>query len=175
MTSLARPTAALLGLLLAASPAAARAADPGLAQPAATEAKPAAEPAPSLEVKPPEKSAADLALTATVPEVKPGKSKALGWSAVGAGVLAVGLGGFAVVEGLAAKSKYDKAAGLLQPDGAIKMDASVAQYDQFVSEGDSAKRMGYATGGAAIGCAVLSGVLGYLSYRQTGEIGPIRF
>ena len=35
--------------------------------------------------------------------------------------------------------------------------------------------MAFVTGGAAVGCAVATGVLGYLSYKRTGEIGPFRF
>ena len=85
------------------------------------------------------------------------------------------LGAFAVYEGMQAKSKYSDAKNLLQSDGAVQQSASVSQYQSLVSDGDSAKSRAYIGGGAAVGCAVAAGVLGYLSYKQTGEIGPFRF
>lgn len=128
---------------------------------------------PSLEVKPPPPApTADLALSKPAAA---GKSRAMGWTAVGAGGLSVALGAFAVYEGLSARSKYGDARSMLQPDGAVKQDLSVSSYQSLVKDGDSAKSMAYVTGGAAVGCAVLSGVLGYMSYKQTGEIGPFRF
>lgn len=131
-------------------------------------------PKPSLEVKPPKPSpTADLDLGK--PAAPAGKSKALGWTAVGAGALAVVLGGVSVFEGLSASSKYDDAKALLQSDGAVQQDKSVAQYKSLVDDGDSAKSMAYITGGAAVGCAITAGVLGYISYKRTGEIGPFRF
>lgn len=128
---------------------------------------------PSLEVTPPAPTpTADLGLREPG---APGKSKALGWTAVGAGGLSVVLGAVAVYEGLSARSKYGDAKNLLQADGAVQQNASLSQYQSLVKDGDSAKSMAYVTGGAAVGCAVLSGVLGYVSYKQTGEIGPFRF
>jgi hypothetical protein len=104
----------------------------------------------------------------------PPKPRGLGWTAIGTGVLAVGLGAFAVYEGTTAKSKYSTASGMLE-GGVLKVDASAASYGKAVSDGNSAKTMAYITGGAAVGCAVVSGVLAYVSYRRYGEIGPIRF
>jgi hypothetical protein len=128
----------------------------------------------SLEVKPPKPgTAADIDLRK--PAAEPGKSRALGWTAVGAGALSVVLGGVAVYEGFSARSKYDDAKSLLRSDGAVQQDKSVSQYKSLVDDGDSAKTMSYVTGGAAVGCAVVSGVLGYISYKRTGEIGPFRF
>ena len=136
-------------------------------------AVPLPPPPASLAVKPPAPATtADLDLRKPS---EPGKSRALGWTAVGAGGLSVVLGAVAVYEGLQAKSKYGDAKDLLQPDGAVQQNASVGQYQSLVKDGDSAKSMAYVTGGAAVGCAVLSGVLGYISYKQTGEIGPFRF
>ncbi len=129
----------------------------------------------SLDVKSARQSNPDLGFStpAQGPVGATGKSKALGWTAFSAGVLGVGLGGFAVYEGFAARSKYDKAAGLLE--AGVLSYANMMQYSQYVSDGDSAKIGAYVTGGAAAGCVALSGVLGYLSYKQTGEIGPFRF
>jgi len=138
---------------------------------------PAVKPKPSLEVKPPKPgtgpSAADVDLRK--PAVAAGQSKTLGWAAIGAGVLSAGLGAFAIYEGLSARGNYDDAGALLQSDGALRNDASVSGYRSLVDDGDSAKTMAYVSGGAAVGCAVVSGVLGYISYKRTGEIGPIRF
>ena len=104
----------------------------------------------------------------------PPKPRALGWTAFSAGVLSVGLGAFAVYEGVTAKGKYTDAKAMLQ-GGVLKVDASASAYGRAVSDGDSAKKLGYVSGGAAVGCAVVSGVLGYISYKRTGEIGPLRF
>jgi PEGA domain len=103
------------------------------------------------------------------------KSKTMGWVAVGAGGASVLLGVFAVYEGTQAKSKYADAKNLLRSDGAVQQNASVSQYQSLVSDGDSAKSKAYIGAGAAVGCAVAAGVLGYMSYKQTGEIGPFRF
>lgn len=131
-------------------------------------------PKPSLEVKPP-KPTAKTDVDLRKPAGPPGKSKALGWTAVGAGALSVVLGGVAVFEGLQANSKYGDAKAMLRSDNAVQQDQSVSRYKALVSDGDSAKTLAYVTGGAAVGCAVVSGVLGYMSYKQTGEIGPFRF
>lgn len=104
----------------------------------------------------------------------PPKPRALGWTAFTAGVLSVGLGAFAAYEGVTAKGKYTDAKGMLQ-GGVLKVDASASAYGKAVSDGDSAKKLAYVSGGAAVGCAVVSGVLGYISYKRTGEIGPLRF
>jgi hypothetical protein len=129
----------------------------------------------SLEVKPPKPTSAAADVDLRRPAGAPGQSKALGWSAVGAGGLAVVLGAFATYEGLQAKSKYGDAKNLLQSDGAVQQNASVARYSQLVSDGNSAKTKAYVGAGGAVGCAVVAGVLGYMSYKQTGEIGPFRF
>jgi hypothetical protein len=114
-----------------------------------------------------------VALDLSAPAAPP-KPRGLGWTAIGAGVLSVGLGAFAVYEGTTAKSKYSTASGMLE-GGVLKVDASAASYSKAVSDGNSAKTMAYVGGGAAVGCAVVSGILGYYSYKKYGEIGPIRF
>jgi len=114
---------------------------------------------------------------ATSPEIRAtaGKpSPALGWAAFGSGVLSVGLAGFSVLEGMSAKSSYADARAMLD-GGTLKLGADPARYKQLVSSGDSAKSKATLGAGLAIGTAALSGVLGYLSYRQSGEIGPFRF
>jgi hypothetical protein len=104
----------------------------------------------------------------------PGPSKALGWTAFGTGVAAVGLGAYSVYSGVTARSKYDQASGML--DGSVvRVDASASAYNKAISDGDAAKKAAYVSGAAAVGCAAVAGILGYMSYKQTGEIGPFRF
>jgi hypothetical protein len=55
------------------------------------------------------------------------------------------------------------------------MGASATHYMTLLSDGDAARGKALIGGGAAAACAVTSGILGYLSYRKTGEIGPFRF
>ncbi len=129
---------------------------------------------PSLEAKPPgQTSGADIDLRK--PAAEPGKSRTLGWTAVGAGALSVVLAGVSVYEGLSARSKYGDAKDMLRSDGALRPDQSVSRYKSLVSDGDSAKTLAWVTGGAAVGTAAVAGVLGYISYKRTGEIGPFRF
>jgi TolB-like protein len=135
-----------------------------------------AAPPPKVDLKPaPPEQRAELAREVPESPRGEGKSGALGWTAFGTAIATVGLAGFSVYEGLTAKSSYDKANALVGADGALLVSASVTDYKGFVTDGDDAKKMAVMTGGAAAGCAVLTGVLGYISYRQTGEIGPFRF
>jgi hypothetical protein len=101
-------------------------------------------------------------------------SPVLGWTAFGAGVVSVGAGVFSVTQALSAKSKYNDAAALLDGN-TLKIGADPAHYNQLVAEGDSAKSKATIGAGVAIGTAALAGVLGYLSYKQSGEVGPFRF
>jgi hypothetical protein len=129
---------------------------------------------PSLEVKPPKPTAAaDVDLRK--PAAAPGKAKTMGWMAVGAGAASVVLGGVAIFEGLSANSNYKKAKDITARSGTLLSLSEASQFDSYVDKGDSAKTIGAVTGAAAVGLAVGAGVLGYLSYKQTGEIGPFRF
>ncbi len=128
----------------------------------------------SLNVKAARETKPDLGSSTPASPAAAGRSKVMGWTALGAGALGVALGGFAIYEGTSARSSYDKASSLLK--SAAQVDDTVAhQYNQYVSDGDSARKVAFVSGGAAVGCLAVSGVLGYLSYRQTGEIGPFRF
>ncbi len=127
----------------------------------------------SLDARPPSFAGVDLELA--TPVVTRKTSRTLGWSAVGAAALGVGLGAFATYEGRSASSSYDEASTLLRPDGALLFGASASRYKALVSDGDAARSVAFISGGAAAGCAAVSGILAYLSYKQTGEIGPLRF
>ncbi len=128
---------------------------------------------PSLETRPPFLTYVDLDLARPVVTRK--SSSTLGWSAVGAAALGVGLGAFAMHEGLSASSSYKDASVLLRPDGTLLNGASTSTYKALVSDGDAARSLAFISGGAAAACAGVSAILGYLSYKQTGEIGPFRF
>lgn len=108
------------------------------------------------------------------PEPSPYKGSALmRWSPVAAGGAAVVLGGVAVWQGLVSNSKYDDADALTS--GGTIAPADVGRYNALLDDGDSARTTAIVTGSAAAACAITSGVLGWLSYKQTGEIGPFRF
>jgi hypothetical protein len=101
-------------------------------------------------------------------------SPALRWSPVVTGSLAVVLGVVSVVEGSAASSKFSSAKGMLV-GGRVGPGQSYDAYNKKVSDGNSAKSLAMATGIGAGVCLVATGVLGYMSLKQTGEIGPWRF
>jgi hypothetical protein len=96
------------------------------------------------------------------------------WSPVASGTLALGLGAFAVIKGFSSNSSFDDA-NALADDGVFADAAESARFNQLVAEGDDARRASLISGVGAAACAVTSGILGYLSYRQTGEVGPFRF
>jgi hypothetical protein len=127
--------------IAAASPAGRAAAAPPRAPSAAV---PRAGAAPAAQAKP--------------AAAKP--SKALGWAAVGAGVVALGLGGVAVYEGVSANGSYNNARGLLEPNSStLQSSADPGRFKSYVSDGDSAKTMAYVFAGAAVATAVVAGVL----------------
>jgi hypothetical protein len=102
-------------------------------------------------------------------------SRTKGWMAVGGAALAVGLGVASVVEGSLSGIYYNNARVMLDKSGNVLPSHTQAEYDQMKSQGATASTAAWITGGAAVGVAAVSGVLAYLSYRQTGEIGPFRF
>jgi len=127
-------------------------------------------------------AAAPSSAVAAAPVVVRGKdggtfkpSRTLGWTAFGAGVAAVGLGGVSLWQGISAQSSYADAKAMLGPGGTLPTGTSPADYDKKLKDGDGAKRNAIITGVGAGACAVTAGILGYLAYKQTGEIGPFRF
>jgi hypothetical protein len=109
------------------------------------------------------------------PSARPGGSSVKGWVAFSTGVLAIGVGAFAAYQGFSASAKYSSAQGMLTADGTLKLGESMAAYQSDMSDGDRAASLARYSAGAAVALAATSVVLGYLSYRETGEIGPIRF
>jgi hypothetical protein len=156
---------ALATFLVTGQPSSLVAVGPGGLQPVATAFVPPAGAAGSKS---------SIPITTRDPAAQP-RSKALGWSAVGAAGAAVLLGGFAVYESIQSGKRYDEARAMLGPDGRLRAPYTTADYNGRISDGDSAKNLALGTGvGAGVALAG-SAVLGYLSYRQTGEIGPFRF
>lgn len=136
------------------------------AAPRPAAAEPLAAPAPvvsSTAARPPVQASA-----------APAPSPLLRWSPVVTGALALGLGTVAIVEGSKAKSEYSKAHDLLV-GGRLPASTPPSLYDKHVSDGNSARGVAMATGIGAGVCLAGTAVLGYLSYRQTGEVGPFRF
>jgi tetratricopeptide (TPR) repeat protein len=124
------------------------------------------------DLRPPERSAAGPVATRDVRPAREGG--ALKWAPVATGVVALGAGAFAVIEALAAKSKYSDADALIL-NGQLKPGATAAQYNALVKDGNSARDMAMYSGIGAGVALVATGVLGYLSYQQSGEVGPFRF
>jgi tetratricopeptide (TPR) repeat protein len=140
---------------------------------AAVAAPQAVEKAPALAPKQP--TGPDVR-AATAPAPTTAHSKTLGWVAFGLGVAAIGVGAVAVVSELGAQGKYSDASNLMA-NGALKSPSATtaAQYAQLVKDGDSKNSLAIATGAGAGGALVLSGILGIIAVKNTGEMGPFRF
>jgi len=139
-------------------------------RPAAT----AQRPAPDLSPRPVAEK--DIPSVEVKTEVRTGdRPRLLGWSSLGCGALALGLGTVAVIQGVNASSHYGDAQSMLTSGGRLPAGSDVGRYNQLVADGDSAKSTALITGAGAGVSLVTAGVLGYVSYRQSGEIGPIRF
>jgi hypothetical protein len=107
------------------------------------------------------------------PAAEPPRSRAPGWIALGAGVAAVGLGVLAAVETHSAGGSYDQAREL-RARGNLTA-AEVVRYNAWVTEGDAAARQAAIFWTGAGVCALTAGVVGWIQYRRTGEVGPFRF
>jgi hypothetical protein len=125
-----------------------------------------------LSATPPQPSALDLSSSEAA---RAGKSRALGWTAFGTGIATVLLGGVSIWQGISSNNSYAAAAGMLDPSGALPPGADVAHYRSLISDGDASRNAAVITGISAGVCLVATGVLGYLSVKETGELGPFRF
>lgn len=106
------------------------------------------------------------------PAPRPGRW--VGWASLGAGVAAVGLAALGTVETRAAADRYAEARRLREGDPLVTV-ASVRAYNGAIARGDDARRVATAAWIGAGVAAAGAGVLGYLGWRQTGEVGPFRF
>jgi hypothetical protein len=103
----------------------------------------------------------------------PMRSRTLGWVTFGTGIAALGLGVAGFVEVRSASESYDTARRLATDP--LTSNAAISEYNRYVTEGDAARRnANLAWVGAGVS-AVVTGVLGYVNYRKTGEFGPFRF
>jgi hypothetical protein len=103
----------------------------------------------------------------------PEKSKTMGWTSFGAGIAGVGLAGVSVWQAIASNNANKSAKALLQPDGRLPYDLTV--FNKHIGDRESRRKTAIISGAGAGVCAVTAGVLGYLSYKQNGEVGPFRF
>ncbi len=101
-------------------------------------------------------------------------SPLLRWSPVVTAVAAAGLGTFALMQNSKANDFKKTSDGYLAGNS-LRPGVSATAYNKLVTDGNSARSTALITGIGAGTCLVATGVLGYLSYRQTGEIGPFRF
>jgi hypothetical protein len=105
----------------------------------------------------------------------PEPSKTKGWVAFGTGLSTVALGGVAVWQMLASNKAFDDARAMLATDGSVKPPNTVADYNRKLNDGNSSRNIAIGAGVGAGAAVITTGVLGYLSYKQTGEVGPFRF
>lgn len=123
-----------------------------------------APPAPSPE-GPPE----------TFPSAAPVSARVLRWTAVGTGVVALGLATLGALERRAAADRYDEARARRAWPGGLATDAQITDYNRLVRDGDAARRNAVLSWTGAGASAVATGILGYVHYKRTGELGPFRF
>jgi len=102
-----------------------------------------------------------------------GRSKALGWTAFGAGIGAVALAGVSIWQTVAMNNDYNSARALITSTGVLPGNAAL--YQSYINSGDSAHTRAVIAGVGAGVCGAATLILGYLAYKQTGEVGPFRF
>jgi hypothetical protein len=83
--------------------------------------------------------------------------------AIGASVLAAGLAGLALQQGLTAKGAYADASAMVGPNGILVPGADPAAHDALVERGDTASKNAVASGSAAVITATAVGLLLWLS------------
>ncbi len=106
---------------------------------------------------------------------RPG-TRTLGWATVGTGVAAVVLVGITVAQANRANQHYSDARAMLDSTGSgVRDPYTVAQYNDSIRRGDRARNAAIGTGVGAGVALMATGVMGYISYRRGGEIGPLRF
>ncbi len=127
---------------------------------------------PSLALEPrvPSPLVGPLGAPRTQPE-----SRAYGWAAVGTGVATALAGVLTVYFGRGASARYDDARAMLDGSGRVRPGLSILQYNAAIREGDDRRAAAIGAGlASSVGLAVTA-VLSVVSYRRTGEIGPLRF
>jgi hypothetical protein len=103
-------------------------------------------------------------------------SRTLAWTAVGTGVTAAVLLGITVAQVNHANQAYGDARSMLDDTGRhLKAPYTMGQYNDAIHRGDRARTTAIGTGVGAGVALVATAVMSYVSYRRTGEMGPIRF
>jgi hypothetical protein len=118
--------------------------------------------------------AAERILSSAGARAGPRASRTPGWVAVGTGVAAVAAGTAAGIVAYQARSSYGDARAMLA-GGRVLPPHTVAEYNATLDRGDRQHQAAIVVGVAAAACAATSALLGYWSWRTTGEIGPLRF
>lgn len=108
------------------------------------------------------------------PAEKQLSSSPRGWAVAAAGVVAIGLATYGLVEVGSAASSYDEARAL-RSGGGVGTVPGIERYNAAVADGDAASRRGTAAFVAAGAAVLVTGVVGWIHYRKSGELGPIRF
>ena len=108
------------------------------------------------------------------PAASPAASPAWRWTPVATAAASVGFTALAVLQVRDAQDAYDRATRFRAQNG-LATFRNIGTYNGYVAEGDTARRRAvlYWTG-AGLGAAATA-IIGYLSYRRTGELGPWRF
>jgi hypothetical protein len=90
----------------------------------------------------------------------------MGPSAIGAGVLAVGLAGLAIQQNAAAEKAYSEAKDQIQSDGTFKNAQAQARWNSLRSEGQRDRRNATIAAGAAVTFTVAACILGWNAWHQ---------
>ncbi len=99
----------------------------------------------------------------------------MGPTAIGAGVLAVGLGGLAIQQNAAAGRAYSEAGDQLRPDGSFKDAAAQRRWGELRSDGARARRNAAISAGASAVFAATAAVLGWKAWhaRAPDRVGML--
>ncbi len=111
-------------------------------------------------------------------EAPPGgaRSRWRGPAAIGAGVLAVGLAGFAIQQSAAANKAYAEARDQVQGDGTFKDQEAQARWSSLRSEGQRERRNAAISAGAAVAFGATAAVLGWNAWHpRPGQVAMLSF
>jgi hypothetical protein len=78
-------------------------------------------------------------------------------------VLAAGLAGLSIQQGVSAHRAYASADAMVRPGGILSPGVSAADHDAAVRRGDTASRTAWITGTSAVVSAAGAGILWWLS------------
>ncbi len=129
----------------------------------------------NVEVRPGSAPADQAKLTdPTAPEGPPRRRGA--WkkpASIGAGVLALGLGGLALHQSLESSRSYSEAEDQLAPGGTFKSVEAQRRFYDLISKGDRARKTAAISAGGAAALAVTAVVLGWKAWRGQPADGAL--